>query len=128
MTQLAKRLKGRIDSMYRYLVLNYQLGAVSRAIEALDRDDRRQLLELANRKTQGTGQDTALSAAEAFSRIRSENTQLRLHSLAQWLGAVYVETRDSIDGDLQDLHRRVLRTLRTLRDSVPSPAPAKAAA
>jgi hypothetical protein len=126
MNDFGKRLLGRIDTMYRYLVLNYQFGVVGKAIERLDREDRRQLLELVNRRTQAAGPDPNISA-EAFTRLRSDNSQLRMHALANWIGAVYVETRDSADGDLQDLHRRVLKTLRTLREETPTRSAPRAA-
>lgn len=126
MNDFGKRLLGRIDQMYRYLVLNYQFGVVTKAVDRLDRADRRQLLELVNRRTQATGPDPNVSA-EAFTRLRSDNSQLRMHALANWIGAVYVETRDSADGDLQDLHRRLLKTLRTLREAAPATSAPRAA-
>ncbi|HET9485099.1 MAG TPA: hypothetical protein VFO79_14155 [Xanthomonadales bacterium] len=115
--------------MYRYLVMNYQLGVVGKAIDALDRNERRQLVELADRKTQGSVSESTRSAAEAFARVRSDNAQMRLHALAQWIGSAYLETRDSPHADFQTLHRRLLRTLRQLRDSLPrAGAGARAAA
>src|SRR5690242_4934228 len=100
MNQFGKRLMTRIDTMYRYIFLNYQYGLVARAVDALDRNDRKTLLEVVNRRTQAATADSNVSA-EAFARLRSGNSQLRMHALANWLGAVYVETRDSEDGDLQ---------------------------
>ena len=126
MNDFGKRLLGRIEEMYRYLVLNYQFGVVTKAVDRLDRSDRRQLLDLVNRRTQAAGPDASVSA-EAFARLRSDNSQLRMHALANWIGAVYVETRDSADGDLQDLHRRLLKTLRMLREAMPTTSAPRAA-
>lgn len=128
MTDTAKRLFGRVDSMYRYLVMSYQLGVVSKAIDSLDRSERRQLVELTDRKTQATLAELSRSAAESFSRVRSDNAQVRLHAIAQWLGSAFLETRDTTDGDFQEIHRRVARTLRQVRDSLPRPATRAAAA
>jgi len=122
-TETAKRLFGRIDAMYRYLVLNYQLGVVGKAIEGLDRQDRRQLLEIVDKKTQAPATDAARTGStEAFQRVKSANAQLKLYALAHWVGAIYLETRDSPDGDFQEIHRRVLRMLRQVRDSLPRSA------
>jgi hypothetical protein len=119
MSEKAKSLIGRVDAMYRYLVMNYQLGVVSKAIDALDRTERRQLVELAERKTQGSPSESTRSSAESFARVRSDNAQVRLHALAQWIGSAFLETRDSPNGDFQEIHKRLLRTLRTLRESLP---------
>ncbi|HVF34270.1 MAG TPA: hypothetical protein VND91_02990 [Candidatus Saccharimonadia bacterium] len=126
MTEAAKvGLFGRVDAMYRYLLMSYQLGVVSKAVEGFDRQDRRQLSELAERKTQAPGAELLRSSGEAFSRVRSSNTQMRLHAVAHWLGAAFLETRDSSNEDLQEIHRRVARVLRQLRET---PRGARAAA
>ena len=127
MTEATKRLFGRVDAMYRYLVMSYQLGVVSKTIDTLDRSERRQLVELTERKTQGSIAENSRSAAESFSRVKSDNAQVRLHAIAQWLGSAFLETRDSADDDFREIHRRVARTLRQVRDSLPRPA-ARAAA
>lgn len=120
---MTEALKGglfrRVDAMYRYLLMSYQLGVVAKAVDGFDRQDRRQLAELVQRKSQATGSDEARSSAEAFSRVRSSNTQMRLHAVAQWLGAAFLETRDSANGDLQEIHRRVAKVLRQLQESLP---------
>jgi len=119
-TEVAKGgLFGRVDAMYRYLMMSYQLGVVTKAVEGFDGQDRRQLAELAQRKTQSAGSEVARSSAEAFSRVRSSNAQMRLHAVAHWLGAAFLETRDSADGDLQEIHRRVARVLRQLYEALP---------
>jgi hypothetical protein len=116
-------LFGRVDAMYRYLVMNYQLGVVGKAIDALDRSERRQLVELADKKSQG-----ARTSAEAFGRVRSSNAQMRLHGIAQWIAAITAETRDSPNGDFQEIHKRTLRLIRQVRESVPRPATGTATA
>ena len=117
MTEIAKLFTGRIDAMLRYVVLSYQLGAVTKSIEGLDRQERLQLVELANRKTRGVDIETHTSG-HAFARIRSTNSYMRVMALAQWLAIAYQETRDSNNDDYKTLHKKLQRTLRTLRESV----------
>ena len=117
MPEIARIFTGRIDAMLRYVVLSYQLGAVTKSIEGLDRHERLQLVELANRKTRGIEIETRTSG-DAFARIRSGNSYMRVMALAQWLSIAYQETRDSANGDLNTLHKKLQRTLRGLRESV----------
>lgn len=117
MTELTKLLAGRIDAMFRYMVLNHQLGAVAKSIERLDRHERLQLVALANRKTRGIEIESRTSG-DAYARIKSSNSYLRVMALAQWLAIAYQETRDATDGDFKILHKKLQRTLRGLRDSV----------
>lgn len=121
MTEAGRGLFGRVDAMYRYLVMNYQLGVVGKAIGGLDRAERRQLVELADRKAQGA-HESARSSAEAFGRVRSSNAQMRLHGIAQWIAAIGAETRDSENADFQEINRRTQRLLRQVRDSLPRSA------
>jgi hypothetical protein len=53
-----------------------------------------------------------------FSRVKSDNLQVRLRGIALWLAVVYHETRDSAYAEPEALHRRVLGILRMLKDSV----------
>ena len=117
MPEIAKLFTGRIDAMLRYMILSYQLGAVTKSIENLDRHERLQLVELANRKTRGIEIESR-SSGDAFARIRSTNSYMRVVALAQWLSIAYQESRDSANGDLQSLHKKLQRTLRGLRESV----------
>lgn len=110
-------LFGRVDAMYRYLLMSYQLGVVGKAVDAFDRQDRRLLAELTEKKVQSPGSESTRSSGEAFSRVRSSNAQMRLHAVAHWLCAAHVETRDSSNEDLQEIHRRVARVLRQLRET-----------
>jgi len=114
-------LFGRVDAMYRYLVMNYQLGVVGKAIDALDRAERRQLIELADKKANGTS-ESARTSAEAFGRVRSSNAQMRLHGIVQWITAITAETKDSPNGDFQEINKRTQRLMRQVRDSLPRSA------
>jgi hypothetical protein len=120
-TEAARGLFGRVDAMYRYLVMNYQLGVVGKAIDALDRAERRQLVELADKKANG-GNESARTSAEAFGRVRSSNAQMRLHGIVQWISAITAETRESPNGDFQEINQRTQRLMRQVRDSLPRPA------
>ena len=119
MAEQAKGFMGKVDALYRYVVMSYQLGVVAKSIDALERTERRQLVELAERKTQGSPSESTRSSAEAFARVRSDNPHVRLHAIAQWIGSAFLETRDSANADLQEIHKRLLRTLRQLRESLP---------
>ena len=121
MTEAGRGLFGRVDAMYRYLVMNYQLGVVGKAIDALDRAERRQLIELADKKANGTS-ESARTSAEAFGRVRSSNAQMRLHGIVQWITAITAETKDSPNGDFQEINKRTQRLMRQVRDSLPRSA------
>ncbi|MGA8277347.1 MAG: hypothetical protein WB784_04030 [Rhodanobacteraceae bacterium] len=62
----------------------------------------------------GSGTDIGME------RVHSDNLQVRLRGIALWLVVAYHETRDSPFGEQQELHRQVMRTLRTLRESIPA--------
>jgi hypothetical protein len=53
-------------------------------------------------------------------RLRSDNIQVRLRGIALWLVVVYHETREAPFGEQKELHREVMRTLRVLKESVPT--------
>ncbi len=60
----------------------------------------------------GSGADIGLE------RLRSDNLQVRLRGVALWLTVVYHETKDSPFAEQQELHRQVMRSLRTLKEAI----------
>ena len=54
-----------------------------------------------------------------FTRVRSDNPQVKLRGIALWLTVAYYETKDSKYGEVQNLHRQLMRTLRILKESAP---------
>ncbi len=58
--------------------------------------------------------------AIGFERVKSDNLQVRLRGLALWLTVSFHETKDSQFADQRELHRQVMRTLRTLKEAIPA--------
>ena len=52
--------------------------------------------------------------------MKSDSLQVRLRGLALWLTVTFHETKDSPYADQRELHRLVMRTLRTLKETVPA--------
>jgi hypothetical protein len=44
---------------------------------------------------------------------------VKLRGIALWLTVAYHETKDSQYGEVQNLHRHLMRTLRVLKECVP---------
>ena len=124
----------RTLALARYLTLRNQLKDLEKAIGLLSLDQRRALFALAqkefanaaaaavphlyssenNERYSPWGNGTAI----ALDRIRSDNLPLKLRGIALWLAVAYHETKDVPYGEMQDLHRSVMRTLRLLKESV----------
>ncbi len=64
----------------------------------------------------GSGADIGMT------RARSDNLQVRLRGVALWVAVVFHETRDSGHAQIAAVHRRVLRIVRLLKESVPHDA------
>ncbi len=125
----------RLFALTRAVQLRRQFREVSRLLEELNPQMRRQLGGLALREMAaaakcefphlygtppdekylpwGTGTETGIE------RLRSDNIQVRLRGSALWLTVAYHETMDSPFGEQQELHRQLIRTLRTLKETVP---------
>lgn len=126
----------RLIALTRAMQLRRQFREINKALEHLAPNVRRQLAAIALRefasasKTEfphlyatppeekyrawGSGTDIGLE------RLRSDNLQVRLRGVALWLTVVFHETKDSPFGEQQELHRQVMRALRTLKETVPA--------
>lgn len=124
MKAVAQRVFERLSLVARFLVLRRQLAEVVRNIEPLNLPDRRLLHAHVCRELDISARESrdASTTNAAFARARSDNSRLRVLGIAQWIASAYRETEDSEHGEMQDLHRQLMRTLRLLRESVPASA------
>ena len=126
----------RLIALTRSVQLRRQFREINKALEALAPNARRQLAAISLRefsnasksefphlyatppeekyRAWGSGTDIALE------RLRSDNLQVRLRGVALWLTVAYHETKDSPYAEQQELHRLVVRALRTLKEAIPS--------
>ena len=130
------RIVTRIIALSRSIQLNRQFREIEKNIAELPLAGRRQLAAIAMREFAtaakcdvphlygtpeneqryqpwGTGTDLG------FARVRSDNPQVKLRGIALWLTVAYYETKDSKYGEVQNLHRHLMRTLRILKESAP---------
>ncbi len=109
----------RLRALVRFLVVRRQLAEVRRRIDALPGADLRSVVTQVSRDLQVPQHEapTARSTDAAFRRVRASSARVRVLGIAQWLVAAIHETAPSPHGELQDLHRQVLRTVRRLRES-----------
>ncbi|MCK9539175.1 hypothetical protein [Dokdonella sp.] len=126
----------RLIALTRAMQLRRQFREVSRMLEELSPPARRQMASLALREftnasksefphLYGTSPDEKYRAWGSgtdvgLERLRSDNLQVRLRGGALWLSVAYHETRDSPFGEQQELHRQLMRILRTLRETIPA--------
>ncbi len=127
---MTSRLMQRTTAFARYLQMLRQFNGVAAAIRELDPAERRKialtaLAELTQAEVSGgsgpTGSsqeksktDWTVEAAVAFARVRSQHLQVRIAGTRAWLVAAYRATFESPYGEVQTLHRQVLRALRTM--------------
>lgn len=130
------RIVTRIIALSRSIQLNRQFREIEKTIAELPLASRRQLAAIAMRefataakcevphlyctpdneqRYQPWGTGTELG----FARVRSDNPQVKLRGIALWLTVAYYETKDSKYGEVQNLHRALMRTLRILKESAP---------
>jgi len=109
----------------RYLNLLRQFNTVNDAISSLLAEQRRSialtaLAELTRAETSGQepmvveATNWSVEAAVAFARVRSPHSAIRLAGLKRWLVCAYRATFNSPYGEVQNLHRLVLRALRQM--------------
>lgn len=115
----------RTTAFARYLTLLRQFNAVNDTIVGLLPDQRRQiamtaLAELTHAET-GTqipvpqeAVNWSVEASVAFARVRSQHSAIRVAGLKRWLVCAYRATFNSPYGEVQSLHRLVLRALRQM--------------
>lgn len=125
----AQRLLERTSAFARYLQLLRQFNAISAAIRELDPVERRkisltalaELSQLRNGAATPTHEvDWQVEAAIAFARARSGLPITRVAGVRRWLIAAYRATFESPYGEIQSLHRAVLRALRTMHGENPT--------
>lgn len=126
----------RMIALTRAIQLRRQYREINKALEQFPANVRRQLAAIALRefanasksefphlyatppedkyRAWGSGTDIGLE------RLRSENLQVRLRGAALWLAVAYHETKDSPFGEQQDLHRQLMRSLRSLKETIPA--------
>ncbi|MBI2397598.1 MAG: hypothetical protein HYV17_07350 [Xanthomonadales bacterium] len=109
----------------RYLNLLRQFNTVNEAISSLLPDQRRSiamtaLAELTRAETAGMepmvseATNWSVEASVAYARVRSPHSSIRLAGLKRWLVCAYRATFNSPYGEVQNLHRLVLRALRQM--------------
>jgi hypothetical protein len=121
-THIATRMIERTTAFARYLTMLRQFNAVSAAIKTFDPVERRkiamvamkELTEITTQTPEKTARDYSVEAAVAFARLRSQHAQVRAAGVKRWLVCAYRATFESQYGELQTLHRAVLRSLRTM--------------
>jgi hypothetical protein len=130
------RIVNRLIALTRSIQLNRQFKEVERTIGELPMATRRQLAAIAMRefataaksdapqmygsidkgpRYQPWGNGTEIG----FTRMRGDNEHLRLRGIALWLTVAYYETKLSDSGDMQELHRHLMRALRVLKEALP---------
>jgi hypothetical protein len=130
------RIVTRLIALSRSIQLNRQFREIEKSIAELPLAGRRQLASLAMKefamaakcefphlygtsdsepRYQPWGSGTELG----ISRVKSDNPQVKLRGIALWLTVAYHETKDSKYGEIQELHRHLMRTLRILKESAP---------
>lgn len=115
----------RTTAFARYLTLLRQFNTVNESIAGLLPDQRRQialtaLAELTVAETtaatpaEGEEKNWSVEASVAFARVRSPHSAIRLAGMKRWLVCAYRATFNSPYGEVQNLHRTVLRALRQM--------------
>lgn len=126
----------RMIALTRAIQLRRQYREINKALEQFPVNVRRQLAAIALRefanasksefphlyatppedkyRAWGSGTDIGLE------RLRSDNLQVRLRGAALWLAVAYHETKDSPFGEQQELHRQLMRSLRSLKETIPA--------
>jgi len=126
----------RLIALSRAMQLRRQFREINKTMELLPPNARRQLAGIALRefssaskcefphlystppeekyRAWGSGTDIGLE------RLRSDNLQVRLRGVALWLTVAFHETKDSPFGEQQELHRQVMRSLRSLKEGAPA--------
>ncbi|MDE1885198.1 MAG: hypothetical protein KGH92_04750 [Xanthomonadaceae bacterium] len=134
---LRMRIVTRIIALTRSIQLNRQFREIEKAISELPLATRRQLAAIAMRefasaakcefphlygtvnqgqRYQPWGNGTDIG----YARMKADNQHLQLRGIALWLTVAYHETKESAYGDMQQLHRHLMRTLRLLKESMPA--------
>lgn len=125
---LTRRAMQRTTEFGRYLVLLRQFQGINKVIAGLNQEERRKIAVVAlSEMTQANAAiaagkadlntDWAEEAAAASERSKSPHTQVQVGAVRRWLVAAYRVTKQSGYGEVQSLHRAVLRSLRLMQGS-----------
>lgn len=119
MAEFASNFVNRVRVFARYVVLRRQLAAIGRSIDGLNLADRRALIAHTQRELEISQRQSreASTTNAAFLRARAENPRVRLVGMGQWLTSAFRESEQSSYGEMQELHRQVMRMMRILRES-----------
>lgn len=123
---LTRRAMLRTSEFGRYLVLLRQFQGINKVIAGLNQEERRKIALVAlSEMTQanaaiaaGTADlstDWAEETAAASERSKSPHAQVQSGAVRRWLVAAYRLTKQSSYGEVQSLHRAVLRSLRLMQ-------------
>jgi hypothetical protein len=117
--EFAAQFVNRIRAFARYIVVRRQLAAIARAIDGLNLADRRALIAHTTRELEISLRQSreASTTNAAFIRARADNPRVRLVGMGQWLTSAFRESEQSSYGEMQELHRQVMRMIRILRES-----------
>jgi len=127
----------RLIALTRGMQLRRQFKEIEKALEQLAPSSRKQLAALAMREFSAASKSEfphlyatppeakyapwGTGTALGLERMKSDSLQVRLRGLALWLTVSFHETKDSPYAEQRELHRHVMRTLRTLKETA-SPA------
>lgn len=125
---LTRRAMNRTSEFGRYLQLMRQFQGVNKTIAGLNPDERRKValvalseMTQANAATPGSTDTTnadidwMVEASSASEKSKSPHTQVQAGAVRRWLVAAYRVTKTSPYGEVQSLHRAVLRSLRLMQ-------------
>lgn len=116
----------RTTDFAQYLILLRQFNAVGKVVAGLPAQQRHQvavtaLAELAESTTHTSEPKLAdarkwtTEATRSFPRVRSPHGFIQVPAVQRWLTCAYRATFNSPYGEVQNLHRAVLRSLRTMQ-------------
>lgn len=123
---LTRRAMQRTSQFGRYLVLLRQFQGINKVIAGLSPDERRKIALVAlSEMTQANAAvangsaspdiDWTEEATAASERAKSPHVQVQSGAVRRWLVAAYRVTKLSQYGEVQSLHRAVLRSLRLMQ-------------
>jgi hypothetical protein len=123
---MTRRAVQRTTEFGRYLVLLRQFQNINKVISGLSQDERRKIALVAlTEMTQanaaaakpgavdGTNWEEEINAASE--RAKSPHVAVQAGAVRRWLVAAYRITKTSPYGEVQSLHRAVLRSLRLMQ-------------
>ncbi len=123
---MTRRAMQRTTAFARYLVLLRQFQNINKVISGLSQDERRKIALVAlTEMTQAnaaaakpgalddTNWEEEISAASE--RAKSPHIPVQAGAVRRWLVAAYRITKTSPYGEVQSLHRAVLRSLRLMQ-------------